>query len=62
VKFNDALLADDLAHCRAEGRHVAQHERVQLQRDGVPQNLLMTCGAEHRDGTDQVAAWRSLLR
>ena len=52
VRFNDALFADDLARCRAEGQQVGRQTRVELERDGAPPHLLTSCGAEHRDGTD----------
>ncbi len=52
VRFNDALFASDIDHCRPEGQDIAQSAREQLERDGISQSLLMSCGGEHRDGTD----------
>ncbi len=52
VRFNDVLFAEDLARCRAEGRQIGRQARIELERNGAPQELLTSCGAEHRDGTD----------
>lgn len=52
VRFNDARFADDLARCRADGQQIGREARIELERDGAPQHLLTSCGAEHRDGTD----------
>lgn len=52
VRFNEARFAEDLARCRAEGQQIGRRARIELERDGAPQHLLTSCGAEHRDGTD----------
>ena len=51
VTFDDATLAEDLAHTSAPGRVVALDARRQFGAHGVDIALLRPCSAEGRDGT-----------
>lgn len=51
VTFDDAALAEDLAHTSAPGRAVALHARRQLAAHGIPAARLRPCLSEGRDGT-----------
>lgn len=58
VTFDDAALAEDLAHTSAPGRAVAVDARGQLAANGIPAALLRPCLSEGRDGTQCPAASR----
>lgn len=51
VTFDDASLAEDLAHASAAGRTVALDARRKLAAHGIARSLLRPCSAEGRDGT-----------
>jgi hypothetical protein len=51
VTFDDAALAEDLAHASAPGRVVALDARRQFAAHGIEVGVLRPCRDEGRDGT-----------